>query len=483
MRDTLARIAFALFTALLFYALVLSPSGSPQDNTIIYARSEVSALTEFKLASLKPASQLRIFPDDTPASADSFLQNLKHRRIICLIPGEELLVFEAVASRDLDALLASDVENARAKLAQVNRVKNELSRLQGEVDTKDRALNQLLTKLRMWKGDATPELEELYAKSAGLAEEIAIGQNTLQALDVDAERQAVLYDILRLRLAATMNAASSEREFALISRRDPAALSGQLSKLLSDKIADATERLDIIGKRIDGLRAKQARLMKEAFSFSEPVDAPIMLRLIADGSLKTAPKLYQSPPAFAGFIETELARVADDVRARELAAYFLELESFTNTTTPGGIELHAVDTVQVHLRDFDRPYLSPVQLELIRNHATQWGAQAWGVFVKSLAASFAAKNGKPVAIPPPEGDFSPPVTLRIAGDEVPAFIAAVAALPPGEAGRGKLADALSAVQDGFADAGASSSASQRDDAPFWAFANAYLQEISRRAGE
>ena len=483
MKETLARIAFALFTALLFYALVLSPSGSPQDNTIIYAQSVVSALTEFKLDALKPASQLRIFPDDTPTTANSFLQNLKHRRVICLIPGEELLVFEAVASRDLDTLLKSDVENARAKLAEVNRVKNELSRLQGEVDAKDAALKQMLNKLRMWKGDATPELEELYAKAAGFAEDIAIAQNSLQAFDVDAERQAALYEILRLRLAATMNAASSDREFALISRRDPAALSGQLGKLLSERIEEVKARLDIIGKRVDGMRAKQARLMKEAFSFDEPVDAPVMLRLIADGSLKTAPKLYQNPPAFAGFIETEIARATDDARARELAAYFLELESFTNTTTPGGIELHAVDTVQVHLRDFDRPCLSPVQLELIRNHATHWGAQAWGVFVKSLAASFAARNGKPVAIPPPEGDFSSPVILRIPGDEVPAFIAAVAALPGGEEGHGKLADALSAVQDGFADAGASSSASQREDAPFWAFANAYLQELSRRAGE
>ena len=255
MKETLARIAFALFTALLFYALVLSPSGSPQDNTIIYAQSVVSALTEFKLDALKPASQLRIFPDDTPTTANSFLQNLKHRRVICLIPGEELLVFEAVASRDLDTLLKSDVENARAKLAEVNRVKNELSRLQGEVDAKDAALKQMLNKLRMWKGDATPELEELYAKAAGFAEDIAIAQNSLQAFDVDAERQAALYEILRLRLAATMNAASSDREFALISRRDPAALSGQLGKLLSERIEEVKARLDIIGKRVDGMRA------------------------------------------------------------------------------------------------------------------------------------------------------------------------------------------------------------------------------------
>lgn len=483
MRETLVRTAFALFTALLFYALVLSPSGSPQDNTIIYARSVVSALTEFKLDALKPASPLRMFPDDTPATADSFLQNLKHRRIICLIPGEELLVFEAVASRDLDALLASDVKNARGKLEQVNRVRNELSRLQNEVDVKEAALNRLLTRLRIWRGEATPELEELYTKAAGLAEEIAIAQNSLQALDIDAERQAALYDILRLRLAATMNAASSDREFSLISRRDPATLSAQLSKLLSEEFEGVKGRLDIIAKRVDGMRAKQARLMKEAFSFDEPVDAPVMLRLIADGSLKAAPRLYQSPPAFAGFIETEIARATDDARARELAAYVLELQSFTTAATPGGIELHAVDTITVHLRDFDCPYLSPVQLELIRNHASHWGAGGWKTFIKSLAASFAQKNGKPVSIPPPEGDFSSPVTLRIPGNEVPAFIAAVAALPQGEAGRSKLADALSAVQDGFADIGASSSASQRDDAPFWAFANAYLQEFSRRAGE
>ncbi len=477
------RIAFALFITLLFYALVLSPSGSPQDNTIIYARSEVSALTEFKLDALKPASPLRIFPDDTPATANSFLQSLKHRRIICIIPGEELLVFEAVALRDLDALLKSDVENARTKLEQVNRVKNELSRLQGELDAKDAALNKLLMRLRLWKGDATPELEELYAQSAGLAEDIAIAQNSLQALYVDAERQAALYGILRLRLAATMNAASSDREFALISRRDPAALSTQLSKLLDEIHEQVRERLDIIAKRAGGMRAKRARLMKEAFSFSEPVDAPVMLKLIADGSLKTAPKLYQNPPAFAGFVETELARSADDSRARELAKYFLELGNIAGAATPGGAPLHAVNIVSVSLHCFDRPYLSPVQLELIRNHAASWDAETWGVFMKSLAASFAAKNGKPVAIPPAEGDFTAPVTLRIPGGEVPAFIAAVAALPQGEAGRGKLADALSAVQEGFADTGATSSAGGQENALFWAFANAYLQELSKRMGE
>jgi hypothetical protein len=69
-----------------------------------------------------------------------------------------------------------------------------------------------------------------------------------------------------------------------------------------------------------------------------------------------------------------------------------------------------------------------------------------------------------------------PETLRIAGNEVPAFLAAVSALP--ESSRDRLADIIDEVQEGYADA----SVAQSEDLAFWGFANGYLQLLATRTG-
>ncbi len=476
MKDTLQRVAFASLVALLFYALVLTPSGSPQDNTLVYSRQEVDNLTEFKLDPLKPTGPVHVYPDGVPATPGGFMQNLKHRRVICVIPGEELLVFEAVSTRGLDALISDDVAQVREKLMDINALKNEYGKLGAELDGKDAALDTLLGQLRKANGPADDALKELYRKAAAGAVEIALAQGRYQGLGVDVDREGLLYSILRLRLAATLNAASGEREFAVLNRRKPDDLTKQLNDLLKRQASDASSRLNILDSRIGRLRAQEKKLMADAFEFTEPADALTMLRLISDGSVEMAEKIYLHPALFAGFLENELDVASNDAKARELAAFYLELTTMSGQTVQNASPLHSIDQVSIGLRDFDRPFLPPEQRDLIARSAGSWGIGAWSAFIKSLAACFAEKGGRPVNVPPPLGSFGVPETLRIAGNEVPAFLAAVSALPEGS--RDRLADIIDEVQEGYADA----SVAQSEDLAFWGFANGYLQLLATRTG-
>jgi hypothetical protein len=470
------RIAFAAVIAVLFYALLLTPSGSPQDNTLVYSRREVANLTEFKLEPLKPTAPVRVYPEGIPATPNGFMQNLKHRRVICIIPGEELLVFEAVSTRDLSSLIADDVAQVRKKLLDINALKNDYNKLGVELNGKALTLGAVLKQLRSAKETPTDSLKELYRKAAAGAVEISDSQGRYQALGMEVSRQELLYGILRLRLAATLNAASGEREFQVLNRRKPDDLTSQLNDLLRRTASETTDRLNIMDSRISRLRSQEKKLMVEAFDFTEEVDALTMLRLIADGSVQMADKLYQHPALFADFLENELEVAANDAKARELASFYIELTTMSGQTVQNTAPLHAIDQASIGLRDFDRPFLPPEQRDLITRSAGTWGLGAWNTFIISLAASFAEERGRPVSVPPRQGSFGSPETLRLAGNEVPAFLAAVSALP--EDDRNRLADIIDEVQEGYAEA----SAKQSEDLAFWAFANGYLQLLATRTG-
>jgi hypothetical protein len=157
----------------------------------------------------------------------------------------------------------------------------------------------------------------------------------------------------------------------------------------------------------------------------------------------------------------------------ELSALLVEVHATRGEMMRHGVHLSAIQRVTVSPREFDVPRLSRTQLSLLSN-AELWEFGQWSVFLRSLAASFGTAGGRAVSIPPPQGVFSGPKRIRLAPNEIPAFLSAASQLPSNDYDR--IAELLELASSEYA----SAKAAGGEETAFWEFVSYFLQDVARR---
>ena len=469
--NLLRLMAFAIAAVALF---LFGPAGRPQENSLRYARSQIDTLTEFTFDDLKFSAGLRLFPATVPQSPSGFTHNLKQRRVICFLPGEEPHVFEAIGTRTLDTLIADDVARVRTKLEQMNQLGNQRGRLDAEVAGKRQALAAKLAALRARpEGQPVEELREAYASLAAQALELMDLLRQAVKLSTESRRQSFSYRLLQTRLAILLNHATAEKELELLARRKPESLVKGLVATLAAESAQLERELAALGSRAGALRTREERALQEAFEFPQPADALTVLKLLRDRALQMVEKVYRHPARFAELIEVELELTEITSRQAEASVLLTELSTLGSAEFQQGLALlKAVEQQQVGEHAFDAPTLTQGQLGLLAA-AADWELGAWKTFLQSLAASFGAPRGQAVSIPPAKEVFTGPNRLRLAPNEIPAFLSAVSQLS------GDDVDRLAELLELTAQECQAAASSNEEESTFWEFANYYLQERVR----
>jgi len=468
--------AFLRYTVLALAAcafFIFAPAGRPQDNALNYARMRIDALTEFDLSELAAEPPHVLFPQ-VPRTDTGFIHNLRQRRVICVLSGDELHVFEAITARTLDSLITGEVALVRDELGSINTLASRRAELSTQMYERAGLLDGFLAALRRRRGDAPEDqMRQWYRAAASLALEQADGERELARMDVDGKRRSVQYHIARLNLSAVLNTATPGEDLALLSSREPEIVNRQLIALLTDESEDISARLQTLAGELSALRSRDKRLVAEVLGFSGGTDASTALESIAGGDADALSAVTENPGRFAELIEVHAEVVVAGELQAELSALLAEVNAALTEITRHGIHLSALQRVTVSPREFDVPRLSQAQLELLSN-AEQWEARQWGVFLRSLAASFGTDGGRGVSVPPPPGVFTGPKRVRLAPNEIPAFLAAASQLPSNDY------DRIAELLDLAASEHVSAKAGGGEEAAFWEFAGYYLQDIARR---
>ncbi len=203
------------------------------------------------------------------------------------------------------------------------------------------------------------------------------------------------------------------------------------------------------------------------------MDAAAVLESIAGGDASAMDAVLGYPSRFAELIEVEMGLAAASALQEELSALLVEVNATRGEMIRHGVHLSAIQCVTVSPREFDVPRLSRTQLSLLSS-AAQWEFGQWSVFLRSLALSFGTAGGRAVSIPPPQGVFSGPRRIRLAPNEIPAFLAAASQLPSNDYDR--IAELLELASLEYA----SAEASGGEETAFWQFVSYYLQDTARR---
>ena len=461
----LALAAFAFF--------IFAPAGRPQENMLNYARRQIDTLTEFDLTELGAVPSHILFPQ-VPTTDTGFTHNLKQRRVICVLPGDELYVFEAITLRTLDSLVDDNIAQVRDELENINTLANRRDKLTSQMDERAGLLDDLLGALRRQRGGSPGDQSRQWCRAAAaFTLEQAKDERELVRLEVDSKRQSILYQISRLNLSAVLNTATTGEDLSLLSLRDPEIINRQLIALLTDESEDIAARLRTPADELAALHLREGRLVTEVFGLAEDTDAGAVLESIASGDSAAVGAVLESPSRFAELIEVETGLATASARERELGALLVEVNATRGEMMRHGVHLSAIQRVTVSPREFDVPRLSRTQLKSLSN-AKQWELGQWTVFLRSLAASFGTAGGRAVSIPPPQGVFSGPKRIRLSPNEVPAFLAAASQLPSDDYDR--IAELLELASSEYA----SAEAAGGEEAAFWEFISYCLQDTARR---
>ncbi len=468
---TFLRYTILALAACAFF--VFAPAGRPQENMLNYARLQIDTLTEFDLSELAATPSHILFPP-VPRTDTGFTHNLKQRRVICILPGEELHVFEAITLRTLDSLIATDIEHLRGKLEHINTLANRRNQLSSQMDERASLLDDVLGALRWRRGETPDDQQRQWCRAAAaLSLEQAKAMRELARLDADGRRQSVLYQIMRLNLSAVLNTATTGEDLALLTPRDPEIINRQLVALLTNEAEEIAARLPTLADELATLHLREGRLVTEVLGFDESVDAGAALESIASGDAGAIGAVMEYPNRFAELIEVETGLAAATALQGELSALLVEVNAARGEMMRHGVHLSAIQRVTVSPREFDVPRLSRTQLKLLSN-AEQWEVGQWSVFLRSLAASFGTAGGRAVSIPPPQGVFSGPRRTRLAPNEVPAFLAAASQLPSNDF------DLIAELLELASSEHANAKAAGGEETAFWEFVSYCLQDTARR---
>ena len=469
------------FTALRYTVLALAacaffifaPAGRPQDNTLNYARMHIDGLKEFDLTELAAEPPYALFPQ-VPQTDLGFIHNLKQRRVICVLPGEELHVFEAITTRTLDSLVADHVKLVRKSLERINTLAGDRDELASQMDERARLLDDMLGALR-WRGVETPESQarDWCRAAAALALEQANDERELARLDVYGMWLSIQYYVLQHGLSAVLNTAATSEDLSLLSYCAPEIVNRQLIELLTGETEDIAARLQELADELASLHLRELRLVTEVLGFNEGTDANTALESIANGDADAISAVVENPGRFSELIEVQKALSRIALQQDALEELQAETDKLLGQITRHGVHHSALGRFHVSPREFDVSRLSQAQHELLSN-AEQWEIGQWSVFLKSLAASFGTAGGRATSIPPPEGVFTGPKRIRLTPNEVPAFLAAASRLPSNDY------DRIAEILDLAASEHASAKDEGSEEATFWEFISYFLQDMARR---
>lgn len=467
-----ARLAAILVVAL---GMMLAQSrGVSREEGPVYARVEVDGLTEFAIGAGSRLPSLRLFPAEVPLTEEGFVQSLKHRRVIALWEGSETYVLEAVARQKLDELVADRVEAMRAELEAANELANELAQLRNERARKEEEVGSLAQRFEREAAEDAGRAAGTLAEAAKAAQEQVEAAGRISELEVRQIQRHVQYETKRLQLAATLNTASAPSELRLLKRMDPEALQRAVVDTLARETEAAFKRVEELDAELQLEQEKLTELLLSPFSSFAQVDAEGMLRAVASGAGGALQTALNDPPAARRLLRQAVAVACTSAELKQRASLAEALNRTLSAAREDGVQPEVLAKVVVSPRSFREVRSIDGRLARIAHAAEGWELGSWSVFLRSLAASFALADGGTTRVPPPRGVFSGPELMRLAPNEVPAFLTAAEALPEGSVSR--IAELLEVVQQEYSKAADTGSEAET----FWRFALYYLQQRAKR---
>jgi len=282
------------------------------------------------------------------------------------------------------------------------------------------------------------------------------------------------YETRRLQLAATLNAASAPSELELLKRMEPDVLQRAVVDTLARETEAALKRVGELNAQLESNQKKLTELLLSPFSTFAEVDAAGMLRAVAGGAGGALQTAMNNPPEARQLLRQAVAVASTAAELKQQAKLAEALNRTLTAARETGVQPEVLRTVEVSPRSFREARSMDDRLSRIEHAAEGWELGSWSVFLRSLAASFALADGGTTRVPPPPGVFTGPELMRLAPNEVPAFLTAAEALPAGSVGR--IAEILDVAQQEYAKAAESGSEAET----FWRFALYYFQQKAQR---
>lgn len=427
---------------------VFLPGAVSADGSFLYGRFAVSEPTRLDLSELVAGRRYYIFPRELAGSDRSFTFGLRPRRVLILLPSSPTIVVEICADKSLDELSDESLKRLRETMAQMNRTKNRLAALEARCEKLKASLGQRadsLAKVQPASGDGDDAaLREAYRQLAQGLRDFKLCARELSPHRIQLQRQQLSYQLERLRLAVLLNRAESGGDHSVLTVRSPEELVRQLQERIRRQKEQQTRHLDAVTRRLAELTSWRGSLIDEAFDFSQPVEAGVLVSALANRIEGFQPAAFAHPREFVALVhnERELAELAQEQRV--LNAALVDdgtMEALLRGEASG---LAQLPVAVVRMQALRVPAsMEGITRRLARDSAG-WSQVQWASFLSGLARSFADRGLARVPVPPRSGAFSGPDYLNLSRMEVPALLAALEGLGAGSPSSGSSASSASA---------------------------------------
>jgi len=379
-----------------------------------------------------------------------------------------------VAQQSLDELVAGEVDAMRAELEAANELENELAELRGEQGRLETEVRTLTARFEREAEENDGKAADTLSEAARTALKQVEAAGRIAELEAQQVQRHTEYETRRLQLAATLNAASAPSELELLKRMEPDVLQRAVVDTLARETEAALKRVGELNAQLESNQKKLTELLLSPFSTFAEVDAAGMLRAVAGGAGGALQTAMNNPPEARQLLRQAVAVASTAAELKQQAKLAEALNRTLTAARETGVQPEVLLTVEVSPRSFREARSMDDRLSRIEHAAEGWELGSWSVFLRSLAASFALADGGTTRVPPPPGVFTGPELMRLAPNEVPAFLTAAEALPAGSVGR--IAEILDVAQQEYAKAAESGSEAET----FWRFALYYFQQKAKR---